>query len=236
MEKVIHRASGRGKVQKGWLTTFHQFNFAGFDDPERKAFGTLEVLDENMLKPGKGFEMHSHENVEIVTIPLEGALEHMDSMGYGGVIRKHDVQVMSAGTGVYHSEFNHSHKEGLHFLQFWIRSKERGIQPRYEQLAFLPDSFRNRFQLVVSPREKDGALWINQDAWISMGNFSRGRQVHYGCYRKGHGIYVLLISGKLLVEGETIGSWDGIGITGRDALHLEFKEDSRAVILEVPLF
>lgn len=236
VEKVIHRASGRGKVQKGWLTTYHHFSYADFNDPERMSFGVIRVIDENQLRPGKGFDMHSHENVEIITIPLEGAVEHMDTMGYNGVTRKYDVQVMSAGTGVYHSEFNHSHKDELRYLQIWLRSKEYNISPRYGQMTFLPEAMHNRFQLLASPVEKDGSLWINQDSYISAGRFDRGRQIHYSFHKNGHGVYIYLIEGKVQVEGEQLGACDGMGLTGSDALHLEFREDSYALLIEVPMF
>jgi redox-sensitive bicupin YhaK (pirin superfamily) len=236
VEKVIHRASGRGMVQKGWLTTYHHFSFADFNDPDRLSFGTLKVIDENLLRPGKGFDMHSHENVEIITIPLEGSLEHMDTMGYGGVTRRHDIQVMSAGTGVYHSEFNHSHQEDLRYLQIWIRSKEYNISPHYSQMTFLPETMHNRFQLIASPAEKDGSLWINQDCFVSMGSFDRGRQVHYSFYKKGHGIYLYLLEGEVHTEGEKLSAYDGMGLRGPDSLHLEFRESTQIMLIEVPMY
>jgi redox-sensitive bicupin YhaK (pirin superfamily) len=235
METIVHRASGRGRVQQGWHTTIHQFSFADFADPERMAFGLLRVLDDNILKPSKGFEMHSHENMEIVTIPLEGSLEHRDTMGYGSVIRKHDVQIMSAGTGVYHSEFNHSHTEDVRFLQLWVQSRERSISPRYEQMTFLPETLHNRFQILLSPKDTDGSLWINQECYISMGSFDKGRHVHYSLYEKNNGIYLFVIEGKCLVEKETLNACDGIGIFGTSSLGLEFKEASKILLVEVPM-
>jgi redox-sensitive bicupin YhaK (pirin superfamily) len=236
MELVFHKASGRGKVKQGWHTTIHQFSFADFEDPDRMSFGMLRVLDENHLKPSNGFEMHSHENMEIVTIPLEGSLEHRDTMGYGSVIRKHDVQVMSAGTGVYHSEFNNSHSEEVRFLQLWIQSRERNIAPRYEQMTFLPETLHNRFQIMLSPKDNDGALWINQECYISMGIFDKGRHVHYSLYEPKNGLYVFLTEGKGLIMDQTIQGCDGLGISGVSSLGLEFKENSKVLLIEVPMY
>jgi redox-sensitive bicupin YhaK (pirin superfamily) len=233
MEKIIHSAAGRGVVRKGWLTTYHSFSYADFNDPGRMPFGVLKVLDENMLRPGKGFEMHSHENMEIITIPLEGSLEHRDTMGYGSVIRKNDVQVMSAGTGVYHSEFNHSHTEDLRFIQLWIQSGKVNISPRYDQVTFLPETMHNRFQLVCSPKEKDGSLWINQDCYVCLGHFDKGRHTHFTLYEEGHGLYLFLTEGRMVVDGDEIAAYDGIGISGTSSVNLEFKEASKVILAEV---
>ncbi len=234
METVIHKADTRGLAKSSWLTSYHTFSFADYNDPDRMRFGTLRVLNDDTVMQGKGFSMHSHENMEIISIPLEGALAHKDSMGYGSVIRKHDVQIMSAGTGIYHSEYNQSHQEPVKFLQLWIFPKERNIHPRYEQMTFHPGTMNNRFQLVVSPRKDGESLWINQDAWISLANFEAGRNAHYSQYSEGNDIYLFVIEGSVKVEGEILGRRDGMGICNTKGFHLKAVKKSYLLLLEIP--
>jgi len=235
MKQVIHTAETRGLAKHSWLTSRHTFSFAGYHDPERMNFGLLRVLNDDIVKPGKGFEMHAHENMEIISIPLEGSLEHKDSMGTGSVIRHHDFQIMSAGTGVYHSEFNHSYEKPVNFLQIWIYPKERNIAPRYQQMTFLPESMHNRFHLAISPKKNNNSIWINQDAYTSMGSFDKGRHVHYTCFKEGNGIYIFLINGRVEIAEEMISERDGIGIWETDQISMFFKENSKILILEVPM-
>jgi redox-sensitive bicupin YhaK (pirin superfamily) len=235
MKSILHTADSRGLADHGWLTSRHTFSFAGYHDPERVQFGLLRVLNDDIVKAGKGFGMHPHDNMEIISIPLQGALEHKDSMGTGSVIRTHDVQIMSAGTGVYHSEFNHSHTDSVNFLQIWIFPKERNIEPRYQQMTFLPESMHNRFQLVVSPKKDNSSLWINQDAYISLGNFDNDRNIHYTFYREGNGLYLFLIDGEVDIGDDKLRTRDGIGIWDTNGLSMHFRKDSRVLLLEVPM-
>lgn len=235
MKTVYHNSDSRGLAEHGWLTSRHTFSFAGYHDPERMNFGALRVLNDDIVKKGKGFGTHPHDNMEIISIPLSGALEHQDSMGTGSVIRTHDVQIMSAGTGVYHSEFNHSHKEEVNFLQLWIFPKERNIEPRYDQMTFLPESMTNRFQLVVSPKEGDSSLWINQDAYLSLGELENDRHIHYTFHKKGNGLYVFMIEGKADVSGQRLEKRDGMGIWETDQLSFHFRDKSKVLLIEVPM-
>lgn len=235
MQKILHRADTRGFAEHGWLTARHTFSFADYSDPERTRFGLLRVLNDDIVQPGKGFGMHPHDNMEIVTIPIEGALEHKDNMGNGSVIRPHDIQIMSAGTGVYHSEFNHSRNEPVNLLQIWIFPKERNIAPRYDQKTYHPESLHNRFQLLVSPKEDPSVLWINQDAWFSLGQFDAGRHIHYAWQSKGHGLYIFVIDGKVKVAGETLNPRDGLGVWETEQLSFEMVENSRVLLIEVPM-
>lgn len=235
MKTVLHKAASRGLAEHGWLTSNHTFSFASYHDPERMGFGALRVLNDDVVKPGKGFGTHPHDNMEIISIPLQGALEHKDSMGTGSVIRTHDVQIMSAGTGVYHSEFNHSYKEDVNFLQLWIFPKERNIEPRYEQRTFLPESMHNRFQLVVSPRDDNSSLWINQDAYLSIGEFDKDRHVHYSFNKKGNGLYVFMIEGKAEAGDEKLDTRDGLGVWETDSISFHFRDKSKILLIEVPM-
>ena len=235
MNKEIHISASRGNAEQGWLTSMHTFSFAGYHDPERMHFGLLRVLNDDIVQPGKGFGMHPHDNMEIVTIPISGALEHKDNMGSGSVIRSHDIQIMSAGTGVYHSEFNHSRTEPVNFLQIWVYPKQKNIEPRYDQKTYHPESMHNRFQVVVSPKEDASVLWINQDAWFSMGHFDAGRHIHYAWHKSGNGLYIFVIEGKVKVGGETLGMRDGMGVWDTDQLSFEMSTASNLLIMEVPM-
>lgn len=235
MKKIIHKAESRGLAEHGWLVSRHSFSFADYYDPERVRFGMLRVLNDDIVQPAKGFSTHPHDNMEIISITLSGALEHKDSMGTGSVIHAHDVQIMSAGTGVYHSEFNPSTNEPVNFLQIWIYPRVKNIEPRYGQKTFHPGSLNNRFQLLVSPHENDNSLWINQDAYLYMGEFGKGRHVHYSLNSPGNGVYMFIIEGKIKAGGELLHKRDGLGITEEDQLSIESVEKSTILLIEVPM-
>jgi quercetin 2,3-dioxygenase len=234
MKKILHTADSRGHANHGWLDAHHSFSFAGYYDPQRMHFGVLRVLNDDRVAPGMGFGMHPHDNMEIITIALEGALKHKDNMGNEGIIRPGDVQVMSAGTGVVHSEFNPSKDEAVNLLQIWVIPKERNVKPRYDQKHFDSAARRNSLQLVVAPDDKDGALWIHQDAWFSLGQLDAGKTLTYQNRKTGNGSYIFVINGEISVDGERVGQRDGIGLTNFDTATIEAKADAEFLIMDVP--
>ena len=235
MPKTIHRAGSRGKAEHGWLHSRHTFSFAGYHDPQRMQFGKLRVLNDDVVEAGAGFGTHPHDNMEIVSIPLAGTLRHRDSMGNKHVIHAGEVQIMSAGTGITHSEYNDSQTEPVNFLQIWVLPRQRDIAPRYEQRAFEPASRRNRPQLVVSPDGQGDSLTINQDAWFSLLTLEAGHAVDYSLHAPDRGIYVFVISGAVECAGESLAHRDGLGISEAGSLTLEATGMAEVLIIEVPM-
>lgn len=239
MEKILHRANTRGQAQHGWLTSSHTFSFGGYHNPNRMGFGKLRVLNDDYVAPAKGFGTHPHKDMEIVSIPLSGALKHEDNMGNKHIIRAGEVQVMSAGTGVTHSEFNQSDTEDVNFLQIWILPKKLGIKPRYEQAEFDPAQRQNTFQTVVSPDGKDGALPINQDAYFSLANIEAGGAALYTPQSPDNGVYVFVISGQAEIkpengDGEYLEARDALGFWQSGPVNVEAIEDAEILCIEVP--
>jgi hypothetical protein len=236
MKTQIHRAESRGHANHGWLDTHHTFSFANYFDPERIRFGLLRVLNDDIVDGGKGFGTHPHENMEIISIPLEGDLEHKDSMGTVGVIRKNDVQVMSAGTGVYHSEYNANPDKPVNFLQLWIFPKYKDIKPRYDQRTYDPADRENRIQTIVSPLESsDDSIKINQDAWMHRLRLDKGKEFSYDVRKPGNGVYLFVLEGELLVGDEVLKRRDGMGLQELDRFHFSASNDSELLIIEVPM-
>jgi redox-sensitive bicupin YhaK (pirin superfamily) len=235
MKKTIHRAADRGSADYGWLKPNYYFSFAHYYDPSKIHFGLLRVLNDDFVAGGGGFPTHPHDNMEIVTIPLEGALQHKDSTGGQGVISTGDVQIMSAGSGVTHSEFNASAEEHVKLFQIWVFPKLKNITPRYDQRNFNPAERRNRWQIVVSPREEDQALWINQDARFSLGELTAGQSLRYENAFQGNGVYLVVINGSVEIEGEILNTRDAIGISEADSFSLLAKEDTALLAIEVPM-
>ena len=235
MKTVLHRSTSRGHADHGWLDTFHTFSFGGYYDPERVHFGALRVLNDDKVEGGMGFGSHPHDNMEIVSIPLEGALEHKDNMGNQSVIKANDVQIMSAGTGVVHSEYNHSQTEKVNFLQIWVFPGKKNIDPRYDQKTFLPGERKNKIQTVISPRKDDDAIWINQEAYFSLGSLDRGENHVYQVNNPENGVYLFVIDGKLKAGGEQLARRDGIGIWDTEKIDLETEENSEVLLIEVPM-
>ncbi len=232
---VLHKSDSRGHAQHGWLDSRHSFSFAGYYNPERMHFGVLRVLNDDTVAPGMGFGTHPHENMEIVSIPLEGALEHSDSMGNIAVIKKGDIQVMSAGTGIQHSEYNHSRDKEVKFLQIWIFPNRKNVQPRYDQLTLNADDRRNKLQQVLSPSPDDEGVWIHQDAWFFLGNPDKGITLNYQLKKKGNGVYIFLLSGELIINDQQVEARDGFGIWDVDQLELKAMADSELLLMEVPM-
>lgn len=233
---ILHRADTRGFADHGWLKSHHTFSFAGYHDPQRVHFGVLRVLNDDTVQGGRGFGTHPHDNMEIISIPLEGDLEHKDSMGNTTVIRKGDIQVMSAGTGIYHSEYNRNAGEEVKFLQIWIFPNKRNVQPRYDQLSMDPKDRQNRLQQVLSPNPEDAGVWIHQDAWFHVGQFDEGKGENYAINKAGNGVYAFVLSGSFQVNGETLQRRDGLGIWETDGFEVTSLESgSEILLMEVPM-
>lgn len=235
MKTTLHKADSRGKADHGWLNSHHTFSFASYHNPERVRFGLLRVLNDDIVQPGEGFGTHPHDNMEIISIPLKGALAHKDSTGNEHVINTGDVQIMSAGSGLYHSEYNASQKEEVNFLQIWVFPKERDIEPRYDQKTYDAAERKNKFQLVVSPEKGNGSLWINQDAYFSLVNLEKGKDVSYNINKKGNSVYLFLIDGSITAAGEKLDKRDGMGIEDTNEVAISAREDSELLVIEVPM-
>lgn len=235
MKTIMHRSNTRGHAEHGWLDSHHTFSFASYHNPERVRFGLLRVLNDDIVQPGEGFGTHPHDNMEIVSIPLSGALAHKDSTGNEHVINTGDVQIMSAGSGLYHSEYNASQKEEVNFLQIWVFPKERDIQPRYDQKTFSKAERKNKFQTVVSPEKNSSSLWINQDSYFSLADIEAGKEISYNINKKGNGVYLFVISGSAEAAGTNLDKRDGFGIEDTDKITVTAKENSEILVIEVPM-
>lgn len=227
-------ADTRGFADHGWLKSYHSFSFANYYHPERIHFGALRVLNDDQVAGGKGFGAHPHDNMEIISIPLEGDLEHQDSMGTQSVIRQGDVQVMSAGTGIMHSEFNRNSDRKVAFLQIWIIPKSRGIAPRYDQAHFAESDFLNRWKVLVSPDGHEG-LTIHQDAWLSRGNFSEGSISDCPLHLEGNGLYLFVLEGKVRVGDILLNRRDALAISHPNTVQLRAEADAKVLLIEVPM-
>jgi redox-sensitive bicupin YhaK (pirin superfamily) len=234
MKTIYHPADERGKANFGWLDSHHSFSFGHYHDPQKMHFGALRVLNDDVVTGGEGFGAHPHDNMEIVSIPLLGALQHKDSTGRNEIIKQHDVQIMSAGTGITHSEFNASETDAVNFLQLWIFPKKRNIEPRYEQKAFSPTERSNRFQTVVAPDDSN-AVQINQDAWFSLGNFDTQFSTTYNLHKKGNGVYAFIIEGSVTINGQQLNKRDGFGISDVEQLDIMSNSPSEILLIEVPM-
>jgi len=235
MTTIIHKADSRGHADHGWLNAYHSFSFAGYYDPERIQFGALRVLNDDTVAAGMGFGTHPHDNMEIITIPLEGDLAHKDSMGNTEIIKFGDVQVMSAGTGIQHSEFNPNADKRTKLLQIWLFPKQRNVTPRYQQITLNVDDRKNKLQQILSPNADDAGVWIHQDAWFNMGKFDSGTEVSYTLNKKDNGIYLFVLSGSVTVAGNDLNTRDAIGITDFETLDIKANTDAEFLLMEVPM-
>lgn len=235
METLIHRANSRGLADHGWLKSYHSFSFGGYYNPDRMQFGALRVLNDDRVAPGMGFGTHPHRNMEIISIPLEGDLEHKDNMGNTTVIRKGDIQVMSAGTGVTHSEFNKNRDQEVAFLQIWVLPHTPNVEPRYGQISLQPEQFHGDWHTVLGPYGKYDGLWIYQDVWFSLGTFAEGAEVPYSIKEPGNGIYLFVIEGEVTVAGNRLGRRDALGTWDVQNLEVRCSADSRLLLMEVPM-
>ncbi|MDR6460421.1 redox-sensitive bicupin YhaK (pirin superfamily) [Chryseobacterium vietnamense] len=233
---VIHRADSRGKADHGWLLSNHTFSFANYYNPERMHFGVLRVLNDDKVEAGRGFGTHPHDNMEIISIPLEGDLEHKDSMGNTAVIRSGDIQVMSAGTGIMHSEFNKNSDKLVKFLQIWIYPKKRNVTPRYDQITLDKTKSHNQFQQILSPNADDEGVWIHQDAWFHLGTFDQNTETRYQIRKKGNGVYVFILKGSAEIGSETLEERDGFGVWDIQDLDIKsLKEGTEILVMDVPM-
>jgi redox-sensitive bicupin YhaK (pirin superfamily) len=235
MKKTFHPANERGHNDIGWLKANFSFSFGPYYNPAKVHFGALRVLNDDIIAGGTGFGTHPHDNMEIITIPITGALEHKDSTGSHGVISAGEVQVMSAGTGIQHSEYNHSKTDAANTLQIWLFPKEMNIKPRYDQKSFLNDLKPNQLTTLVSPVKSEDTLWINQDATFSMGDFDTGQSVKYDIKIPGNGVYIFLIEGKIDAEGTILNKRDALGVEDISSLTIKAEAPSRILIMEVPM-
>ena len=235
MKTIIHKADERGITELGWLHSRHSFSFGSYYNPEKSGFGLLRVLNDDIVEPGEGFGIHPHDNMEIISIVLDGELEHKDSMGTGSVIKTGDIQVMSAGTGITHSEFNHSKERDVNFLQLWIFPKERNIKPGYDQRNFILSEIKNKIKTVVSGIEPNEALRIHQNASISLGNFEKDKDADYKIQYPGNGAYLFILNGNIKLNNNTISGKDAIGISGTDIFSFHTESDAEFIIIDVPM-
>ncbi len=237
MDKIYYPSHSRGTANYGWLDANYSFSFSNFYDPEKLQFGKLRVLNDDTLKGGTGFGTHAHQNMEIITIPLSGSLRHKDSMGHEAVIKSGEVQVMSAGTGVEHSEFNNNSNESLNMLQLWILPEKHNIAPRYGQKDFSQLLKANTLTTVVASLESEpnGALQINQNAFLYLGEFEENNSVSHDLKSKDNGVYVFVIEGEVEIDNQLLQKRDALSISKTVAFEMKFKQASKLLLIEVPL-
>lgn len=236
MKSILYRASTRGHQYHGWLDTHHTFSFADYYNPERINFGALRVVNDDIVEAGEGFGKHPHDNMEIVSIPLYGDLEHKDSMGHKSVIRAGEVQVMSAGSGLFHSEYNSNKDKPLNFFQIWVFPNKKDVQPRYDQKAFDFLHNKNKLIQVVSPDGEDGSLWLHQDTWFNIGTFDKDSDIEYELRKKGDGVFAMVIDGEFNVDEQKLRHRDAIGIWEINSLKIKaLTENAKILLIEVPM-
>ena len=235
-QTILHKAETRGDANHGWLHSRHTFSFADYYNPERMNFGALRVLNDDRVEAGMGFGTHPHENMEIVSIPLEGDLEHKDSMGSVSVIKSGDVQVMSAGTGITHSEYNKNKDRLVKFLQIWVIPNKNNVKPRYDQITLINSDRHNTLQQILSPNADDAGVWIYQDAWFHLGQFDKGVSTSYTIKKKGNGVYAFIIKGDVSIEGNNLNERDGLGIWDTNNISIKANsQDAEVLLMEVPM-
>lgn len=235
MKTILYKAETRGHAEHGWLNAWHSFSFAGYHDPSRVHFGVLRVLNDDTIAGGMGFGTHPHDNMEIITIPLSGQLEHRDSMGNSGIISKGEVQVMSAGTGIQHSEKNKNKNEPLKLLQIWLFPDKENVAPRYDQKAFDLAASKNNLLTIVSPMGEKEGLNIHQNAWFSLGKLDKDFVTAYELKDKQNGVYAFVIDGSVTINGEKLNRRDAAGITESDILEIKADSEAELLLMEVPM-
>ena len=235
MKTSIRKSNERGHANHGWLDSWHTFSFADYYDPKHMGFRSLRVINQDRVAPGGGFGTHPHRNMEIFSYVLEGELEHKDSMGNVAVIRQNDVQIMSAGTGIYHSEYNKNKDAKVNFLQIWVFPKHRDIAPRYDQITFKPEDRVNKLQQIVSPSKTDDGVWINQDAWFHLGNLKKGFTTDYTIKQKGNGVYAFVIEGEVTINSQKLNKRDGYGVWDTEKISIVADGDAEVLLMDVPM-
>jgi len=232
---TLHKASSRGHANHGWLDSYHTFSFANYYNPERIHFGALRVLNDDTVSPGMGFGTHPHDNMEIISIPTFGDLEHKDSMGTVSVIKQGDVQVMSAGTGVTHSEYNKNSDKPVKFFQIWVIPKKQNAKPRYDQITLKTEDRENKLQQIISPNPDDEGMWIHQNAWFHLGSLDKDIEVAYNLKKSGNGVYAFVIEGDVTVNEQKLNRRDGLEITDTEQLSIKADSNSEILLMEVPM-
>ncbi len=232
---ILHTAETRGHANHGWLDAHHSFSFANYYNPERMEFGTLRVLNDDRIAGGMGFGTHPHNNMEIITIPLEGGLEHKDSMGNIAVVKNGDIQVMSAGTGIKHSEYNAYNDQFCSLLQIWVTPKKKNVTPRYDQITLDVKDRTNKFQQILSPNPDDAGVWIHQDAWFHLGKFDKDFSAEYKLKNSKNGVYAFLINGNVSINGQKLKTRDALGVWDLEKIEIKTDSESEILLLEVPM-
>jgi redox-sensitive bicupin YhaK (pirin superfamily) len=233
---VLHKANTRGHANHGWLESYHTFSFANYQNPERMNFGVLRVLNDDRVNQGMGFGKHPHDNMEIISIPLEGDLEHQDSMGNTTVIKEGDIQAMSAGTGIFHSEYNKNKDQLVKFLQIWIYPNKKNVTPRYDQITLDFNDRHNKLQQILSPNPEDEGVWIHQDAWFHIGKFDKDFSISYQLKKPGNGIYAFVLKGDFTIGNIDLNERDGFGIWDTNAIKITSNSaDAEILLMEVPM-
>ena len=235
MKTTVHLADSRGHAERGWLTSWHTFSFADYYDPARVHFGVLRVINDDIIAGGMGFPTHPHDNMEIITIVRKGALAHKDSMGNEGVIEAGDIQVMSAGTGVRHSEFNALPDTAAELFQIWVFPNRKNAEPRYEQLKLESGARDNKFQQIISPNADDDGLWIHQDAWFHLAKIDGGKSLQYDLKKPGNGVYLLVVEGAVSVGEQKLHRRDGLEIEDAESFEITAEENAEVLLMEIPM-
>lgn len=232
---VLHKSDTRGHADHGWLNSHHTFSFANYYNPERMHFGVLRVLNDDTVSAGMGFGTHPHDNMEIISIPLEGDLEHKDSMGNVAVIKNGDIQVMSAGTGIQHSEYNKNTDKLTKFLQIWVFPNKKNVEPRYDQITLKEEDRTNKLQQILSPSVDDEGVWIHQDAWFHLGKFDKDFSADYTVKRTGNGVYAFILNGDVTINGQALNTRDGLGIWDVETLTIKADSNAEFLLMDVPM-
>lgn len=235
MKTIVHKANERGHANHGWLNAYHSFSFANWYNPEKVQFGMLRVLNDDTIAAGMGFGTHPHDNMEIITIPLEGDLAHKDSMGNGTIIKSGDIQVMSAGTGIQHSEFNPNHNHHTKLFQIWLFPKYRNVEPRYQQITLDQSLQKNDFAQILSPNPDDAVVWIHQDAWFYLSDFDKDFSKKLSLKKEGNGFYIMNIEGEIEVNGEKLERRDAIGIWETNEIEIQANSNTKFLVMEIPM-
>ncbi len=236
MKTILHKANTRGHANHGWLDAYHSFSFANYYNPKRMNFGVLRVLNDDQIAGGAGFGRHPHDNMEIISIPLEGDLEHQDSMGNVAVIRQGDVQVMSAGTGIFHSEKNKNSDAIVKLLQIWVIPNQQNVTPRYDQITLDNSKLENQLYQILSPNPDDEGVWIHQDAWFYLSNLNANKTLSYTLKNPSkNGVYAFILEGETQIQEQKLERRDGFGIWDTNAIHIKADTDSKILLMEVPL-
>lgn len=235
LQYTLHKAETRGDTNHGWLHSKHTFSFANYYDANRMHFGVLRVLNDDTVSAGMGFGTHSHNNMEIISIPLEGDLEHKDSMGNTTVIRKGDIQIMSAGTGIQHSEYNKNKDAEVKFLQIWIIPNKKNVTPRYDQITLNPLDRKNQLQQIISPYPDDAGIWIHQNAWFYLADFDTDFSLSYSLKSKENGLYIFILNGQIQINDLTLHSRDGLGIWDTDRIEINVSANTSFLLMDLPM-